>query len=222
MRLQIDFSRSKPDSPAPTPDASVEPAAGQEAPGIPHREFLEKALGSAGDWTRFADPKALGVLVLLGLGVKDLIDHSGRFVHPREPATATCDPIDVAGHTCAGLGATLMFFAACVLAGAVVIFVTHALFSRTSLSDLLGRDEEDQAPKSRFFFGEISRYGSQEKYAAAVLERKEHELLRDIAGQVYEISRVCQGKHMATKRAYAALIAFLVAWAIARVLLGVM
>jgi hypothetical protein len=55
-----------------------------------------------------------------------------------------------------------------------------------------------------------------------VMKREEHELLRDIAGQVYEISKVCQAKHMATKRAYAALIAFLVVWAIARVLLGVM
>jgi hypothetical protein len=202
-----------------TPDSR--PAIAQAGgPGIPHREFLEKALTSAGEWTRYADPKALGVLVLLGLGVKDLIDHADRFVHPHEPATAKCELISVTGHTCAGLGATTLFIVACVLAAVVVGFVTHALFSRLTLKGLLGLENDEVLPRSRFFFGEVSRYGSQEAYAQDVLARKEYELLRDIAGQVYEVSKICQIKHMASQRAYFALGAFLIAWAAARILLS--
>lgn len=197
-----------------------QPAAGREPAGIPHREFLEKALTSAGEWTRYADPKALGVLVLLGIGVKDLLDRASRFVHPREPAAAACDVINVAGHTCRGLGATTLFVVACLLATIVVGFVTHALFSRITLKGLLGLEKGETLPRSRFFFGEVRRYGSQEAYAQDVLSRPQHELLRDIAGQVYEVSKVCQTKHMATQRAYFALGAFLIAWVAARVLLS--
>src|SRR4051794_5292868 len=133
--------------------------------GIPHRDFLERALVTAGEWTRYADPKALGVLVLLGLGVKDLIDHAGRFVHPHEPATAACGVLDANGHTCGGIASTALFFLACALAVVVVAFVTHALFSRLTLRGLLGREHDDALPRSRFFFGEVSRYNTQEAYA---------------------------------------------------------
>src|ERR1041384_2066327 len=75
-------------------------------PEIEHAEFLQRALTSAGEWTRHADPKALAVLALLGLGVKDLVDHAQRFVRPHEAKSATCDVINSAGHTCGGIAAT--------------------------------------------------------------------------------------------------------------------
>src|SRR3712207_7287384 len=71
-------------------------------------------------------------------------------------------------------------------AALVVVFVTFALFSRLSLSDLLGIDDEDQSPKSRFFFSEISRYGSQEKYATAV-DRKSTRLNSSHANISYAV-----------------------------------
>ena len=37
------------------------------------RDFAEKALADAGQWTRFADPKALAALALLGLGLANLL-----------------------------------------------------------------------------------------------------------------------------------------------------
>lgn len=191
-----------------------------ELPGIPHREFLERALTAAGEWTRFSDPKALGVLVLLGLGVADLIGHAGRLVRPHEATTKTCDLVSANGHSCEGIGATVAFVIACLFAAAAVAFVTHALFSRMTFKGLLGAEHDETAPRSRFFFAEVSRYGSQEAYAQAVLAKKPHELLRDVAGQVYEVSRVCRSKHLATQRAYVCTLAFLIAWVTARILLS--
>lgn len=175
---------------------------GTTPPGIPHREFLERALTAAGEWTRYSDPKALGVLVLLGLGISDLIDQGGRFVHPHQAATATCRVLRAEGHSCAGIAATAAFIVACGAAVIVVGLVTHALFSRLTLRGLLGLEKEGSLPKSVFFFGEIRRFGSAEAYTQAVLAKNEQELLRDMAGQVYEVSSICQIKHFATQRAY--------------------
>lgn len=184
-----------------TPGSSANPP-----PPIQHREFLERALISAGEWTRFADAKAVGVLVLLGFGIKDLIDHAGAFIHP---------------HASRGeIAATVLFIAACVFAALVVAFVTHALFSRLSAKGLLGLERNETRPQSRLFFGEVSRYGSQTAYTQAVLAQKPHELLSDIAGQVYEISCICRTKHAATQRAYALGLLFLITWASARIVLA--
>lgn len=160
------------------------------------------------------------MLVLLGLGVADLVDHAGRLLHPHDPATAKCSVVSVTGHTCAGIGATASFVVACVLAAFVVGFVTRALFSRMTLSGLLGHEKRQEGIKSRFFFAEVRRYGSQEAYAQAVLAAKSPELLRDVAGQVYEVSKVCHIKHLASQRAFALALLFLVAWAAARILLA--
>jgi hypothetical protein len=53
-----------------------------------------------------------------------------------------------------------------------------------------------------------------------VLATKEPELLRDIAGQVYEVSRICHIKHVATQRAFALTALFLAVWAGGRLLLA--
>jgi hypothetical protein len=185
--------------------------------GIPHRDFLERALVAAGEWTRYSDPKALGVLVVLGIGLNDLLDHASRFVHPHEAHADNCH--GWAGHSCQAIASLGLFILAVLLAAAVVAFVTHALFSRMTLKGLLGEEHDDPRPKSRFFFGEVSRYGSQEAYAQAVLAKTEYELLRDMAGQVYEVSTISQIKHMAVQRAYAAALAFLAVWVVARTVL---
>src|SRR5690349_25170330 len=74
--------------------------------GIETKDFLERALAAASEWTRHADPKVLAVLILLGLGPKDLVDHSRRLLAPHEPKATTCDLISVTRHTSAGLIAT--------------------------------------------------------------------------------------------------------------------
>jgi hypothetical protein len=61
--------------------------------GISHKEFFEKALTAAGEWARFADPKALGVAVFLSFGANDLLRNARRLffgvpvISPRAPRT---------------------------------------------------------------------------------------------------------------------------------------
>jgi hypothetical protein len=190
-------------------------------PGMSHRDFLERALVAAGEWSRFADPKLLGVLVLLGLGVTDLVDHGGRFLHPHDPVTAKCDvAVRVASHSCAGILATTSFVASTLLAAATVLFLTPGLFPRLRMRGLLPGDHESGPITSMFFFNEVARHGSQQAYRVAVNARTEQELLDDIAGQVYEISKVTAVKYAAAQRAFVFVILFLVAWATARVALS--
>lgn len=206
-------AKQQPESPPPIP-----PSPGYY--GIETKDFLERALPAASEWTRHADPKILGVLVLLGLGSKDLIDHSGRLLAPHEPKASSCDLIGVTGHTCGGLVATSAWIGAALLAALVVVLVSHALFPRLKMRGLLTGDHEQGPITSRFYFGEVARYKSQDTYRTAVKAKKPHELLDDLAGQVYEISRIANDKHLATKRAYVLVLAFLAMWAIARVSLA--
>jgi hypothetical protein len=180
----------------------------EDRPGVAHRDFLQAALGAAGEWTRYADPKVLGVLVLLGFGINDLIEHADRFVHPHKPESVE------------SIAATSLFFVACVLAAFVVLFVTTALFSRLKVKALLGQERGGGKPASLFYFGEVRRYPSEDIYADAVLSATEQDLLRDVAGQVYQVSDVCYRKHIATQRAYVTAIAFLFAWVIGRIVLS--
>ncbi len=195
-------------------------AKSNEPAGMPHRDFLETALSAAGEWTRYADPKVLGVLVLLGFGINDLIGNADRYLHPHEPADRTCGVVGAVGHSCEGILATGAFFVACAMAVFVVLFVTFALFSRLKMSDFLGIRRRDRRPRSLFFFSEVARYATKGVYADAVFAVDEHALMRDLAGQVYEVSCVCHQKHVAARRAYAAAVVFLVAWVGGRILLA--
>jgi hypothetical protein len=189
-------------------------------PEIEHAEFLQRALASAGEWTRHADPKALAALALLGLGVKDLIDHASRFLHPQEAKAASCDILNVTGHTCGGIVATTGWILAALVAGVTTILVTHALFSRLTMRGLLPGHKDRSPIKSVFYFGQVARFNTQEAYRAAVVCKTRHELLADLAGQVYEVSKIANDKHRATQRAFLAVIVFLVIWAIARIALA--
>jgi hypothetical protein len=160
------------------------------------------------------------VLVLLGLGVKDLLDNARRFLHPHEPATATCGLLGAEGHTCGGILATTGFVVAAALAVVVVLVLTHGLFPRMRMRGLLKGDEERGPITSRFFFGEVARYGSQKAYCGAVRAQSEQELLNDLAGQVYEVSKSAATKHRAAQRAFVAVLAFLAVWALSRIALS--
>lgn len=191
-------------------------------PTIEHRDFLERALTSASEWARFADPKLLGVLVLLGLGAKDLVDHAHRFLHPHEPATATCDVLflHASGHSCAGIGATVGGILAAAFAAATVVFLTHGLFPRLRMRGLLRGEQTTGAINSMFYFAEVARHGSQQAYRVAVKQKTEQELLDDIAGQVYEVSTIASSKHLSAQRAFALVLIFLVIWGAARIALS--
>jgi len=172
-----------------------------------HHAFLERALTSAGEWTRYADPKGLGVLVLLGLGTADLLNRAGQLVHPtggQWPAIATA-----------------CFVIATLAAACAVVFVTQTLFPRLSLSGLLPSDRRAHGkPQSHFYFAEVAKHSDQQAYFDSVRSQDLDALLRDVAGQVYEISVVASCKHRAARRAYVAAVLFLAAWVAARICLA--
>jgi hypothetical protein len=180
-------------------------------PGVSHRDFIERTLAAAGEWSRYADPKLLGVLILLGIGSKDLVGHADRFVHPRGAA---------------GVVAAVLFALAGTAACWTVLFLTHGLFPRLNMRGLLhgekvAEDGRGPLPKSLFYFGEIARHGSQQAYRVAVTAKTEQQLLDDMVGQVYEIATIASEKHRAARRAYVAVIGFLALWVASRIALSI-
>lgn len=182
-----------------------------------HRDFLERALTSAGEWARFADPKALAVLVIMGLGLQDLVSRSHAFLLPANRAHDECPVLSVDGQSCTQVVGTAGYCAAAAAAAAVlvVLLVTAAVFPRLRL----GR-RKDAGPKSVFYFENVARHQSAAEYAAAVRSKSAEELETDLAGQVYAVSVVASRKHKYTTRAYLAVLAFLLFWVVARVALG--
>ena len=178
----------------------------RERPPVPppattsHREFFERALTAAGEWTRFADPKLFGVLVFLGLGVTDVVGRAGPLWQAHDDGS------------CWGWVTTASFAVACVLAAGVVVAASLGLFPRT----------KRKAPhrSSLFFFAGIANHDSPDAYEGAVRKLSERDMESDIAHQAWEVSRVAQAKHYWAKVSYKAVIAFLAAWALARIALS--
>lgn len=85
----------------------------------PHAKFFEKALTASAEWTRFGDPKLLGVLVVLGLGVSNIVSRAGPLWEGHEDASFW------------GWMATIAFVASAVLAAFVVLVVSRGLFPQT-------------------------------------------------------------------------------------------
>jgi hypothetical protein len=46
-------------------------------------EYLSDVIGDFGEWLRYADTKAAGVLVVLGFGIVDLFNHASKLTHAR-------------------------------------------------------------------------------------------------------------------------------------------
>lgn len=177
------------------------------------RKFLEKALTSAGEWTRFADPKALGVLVILGLGVKDLVGRSRAFLLPPDTRGADCGFLSVSGQSCGEVVALASYCLAAVMAALVVLFVTVAVFPRLQLT----RSRPSNDDWSLFYFEDIAKQDSAHAYESAVRHKSASELESELARQVHAISVVASRKHRFTKRAYLSVVAFLGLWVVARV-----
>jgi len=184
-------------SEAGRPDRAA-PAASALGPG----EFFDKARGTASEWARFADPKVLVVFILLGLGFADLIKNANALIDAHHQG-------GVAGWT-----AALGFLSACALAVVTVGCASVALFPRTHV-----QSAADGTP-SLYFFGGIAALPDAASYERAVRERSATELESELAQQAWEVSRIAVAKLQWTKRAYAAVIVFLVVWALARIALS--
>ncbi len=191
----------------------------------PHAVFFEKALAAAGEWTRFGDPKLIGVLALLGLGLANTVSKAGELWAAHKHGWVW------------GWLATGGFVAACFFAVMTVIFASLGLFPRirrkgerawlgravrvalrfVSLG-MLGRDQKPGP--SLFYFAGIAAIPTPEEYERLVRAKTETELESEVAYQVWEVSRVAARKHLCAQRAYRAVILFLIAWALARIALS--
>lgn len=182
----------------PKPPSAVQATAGNE---LNHEEFLQKALVAAGEWTRFADAKVLGVFVFLGLGMADLVKVAGSLWDAKDEGNL------------AGWVATGGFALACGLAVVVVVLASFALFPQLQPGGRKGKKDAS----SLFFFAHIAAYERPEDYERAVLRRTAQELRSDVAGQTWAISQVAARKHRFAQKAYVCVVLFLVAWAGARI-----
>ena len=160
---------------------------------------MQRALTAAGEWTRFADPKALGVFVFLSLGVADLVKRATELLYAYKAQ-------NFAG--CLGIGS---FFLACIFAVATVVLASVALFPR-----LEPKRQRNERP-SLFYFDGIAKFESPTAYEQAVKSKTEQELESEIASQAWEVARVASAKHRRTQLAYICVLAFLVCWVVARV-----
>ncbi len=100
-----------------------------EDPGISHKEFFEKALTAAGEWTRYADPKVTGVAAFLSFGVTDLLRNAGQLFH------------GLSDNTFSEWLTTTCFLGACLFAALSILFITLALFPRLNPKSLFGKGE---------------------------------------------------------------------------------
>lgn len=167
-----------------------------EDTGMSHKEFFEKALTVAGEWTRFADPKALGVAVFLSFGANDLI-RSTRQLFFGFSADGTWLQWVISA----------AFLGACASAIIAVGFISAALFPRL----------KPKGPNSLFYFGSIAQVSDPETYEQEVRKLGAQELESQIAHQAWNVATTAATKHKWTQRAYFGLLLFVALWVFGRV-----
>jgi Family of unknown function (DUF5706) len=160
----------------------------------PHAKFFEKALADASEWTRFADPKLLGVLILLGLGVSNIVSRADKLWNAHESEAFW------------GWIATTSLIVSTVLAALIVLFVSLGLFPRT-------RRQDDARPSLLFFSG-IASFETPDAYESAVRSKTHEQLESELAHQAWEVSNVATKKHFWAGLAYRTVVAFLAVWVI--------
>jgi hypothetical protein len=158
---------------------------------------LERTTERFAGWVQFADAKAAGVLVLLGLGLADLLDHAGRLSHAHRLTSAW------------GTLASVALWAALALALVTVVETSRALFPRIA-----------PVRKSAFFFGSVAEYKSGAEYASALTELSLPQATEQLAEQAWELSRIASRKFARLRLSYWFVLAFLAAWALARTALA--
>jgi len=173
-----------------------------EQGGVSHKEFFENALTAAGEWTRYADPKALGVAVFLSFGASDLIRQARRLFFgfpildfPEEG-------------TWLEWWVSAAFLGACLFATLTLLFVSLALFPRLT----------PKGPDSLFYFGSVAQRKNPREYEKQVRAKSPEELESQIASQAWNVARTADKKHRMTRWAYSFLIAFFICWVVARML----
>jgi hypothetical protein len=156
-------------------------------------DALERTVERFGGWVQFADAKAGAVLVLLGLGLADLLDHASGLAHAHKLRSDW------------GNLATALFWLALVCAATVVLEASRALFPRVKART-----------HSVFFFGSVAEYDSGASYAGVATALTPTEVAVQMADQAWELARIATVKFSRLRTAYWFALAFLTAWALAR------
>lgn len=164
--------------------------------GLATEEFYAKSVDRFSTWVQFEDAKAGAVIVLLGLGFVDLLGHAGRIIHAHSTSTY-------------GAIASVAFWIAMICAAAVVAFVTLAVKPATHSKE-----------SSIFFFGTVATFGSRPEYEQAVGSLDATERAHEMAAQAWQLARIARTKVCFVGWAFRFVAVFLVAWALARLALG--
>jgi hypothetical protein len=161
-----------------------------------YKEFYEDALTAAGEWVRYADPKALGVAVFLSFGTTDLLKNAGQLYYGFSKNNSVLEWITTVG-----------FLVTCLFGVLTVLCVSLTLFPRP----------KPKGPRSLFYFGGIAQCNGPEEYEQEVREKKPQELETQIAHQAWNVAKIADTKHRWAKRAYYSLLLFLIFWVVTRV-----
>jgi hypothetical protein len=175
----------------PLPAVRPEPPTVQDIQ--PQLDFLYRACETFDRAVQFADAKAGGVVLILGIGTLDLFRHVRDFLDARDVS--------------AGWGwlSTIACLIAIVAALATVMQVGRALFPRSRPG--LG---------SLFFFGVVASYPSPKEYGEQVWFSRERELFNAMATQAWNLAGIAGQKYEHLRRAYMAALTFAIFWAVAR------
>jgi hypothetical protein len=177
--------------PEPLPAVRPEPPTVQDIQ--PQLDFLYRASETFDRAVQFADAKAGGVVLILGIGILDLFRHVRDFFDARDLS--------------AGWGwlATVSSLVAIFFAILTVLQVARTLFPRRR-----------PGLRSLFFFGVASSFPSPREYGDAVWFSRERELFQSMATQAWNLAGIAGEKYRHLRFAYAAALLFATFWAVAR------
>jgi hypothetical protein len=164
---------------------------------VDRADFLYRAIERFADWIKFQDTKAGATLVILAVGTGDLITNASRLAHAHQFSNP-------------GVLATFAFWAAALFASMTLIFVALTLLPKVKA----------KTRPSLYFFGSVASFDSADEFAAQVRTLKSHDLISHLSAQAWELARIANRKALFVRIATFAVAAFLLAWAVGRLALG--
>jgi Family of unknown function (DUF5706) len=164
----------------------------------PQLDYLYRNEQNIGQWLQFADAKAGGVVIALSIVALDLFRHSNDFIHAHNSRHAAWGWLSLA-----------LFVLAAAATALCVVGIARALFPRVRTSR-----------PSLSFFGVVARFPTPEAYERAVTEKRELELIENVATQVWNLACIADDKYKSLRHAYLGAMLFLIAWGCARVALS--
>jgi hypothetical protein len=161
-------------------------------------DFYEKSVDRFSSWVQFEDAKAGAVLVFLGLGLTDVLGNADTLINAHEKSTS-------------GAIASIAFWVSIFAAVMAVGFVAYAVWPFTRSPD----------GDSIYFFKDVAaRDHSLAEYVEDVNSRDDPRLEEDMANQAWTLARIAAVKVKYVTRGFWSVTVFLVAWAVARIALG--